>query len=369
MDVFWGRTGTEWTAIGAVASCASLVVAVIIAVIVQRGAKRTDSATRRITRSIEELVRRSRRDDLLQQLRTERDGEHLGLLISEARVLSDAHPAERLGLEKAYFTNPSVPLLSYRHELPQGLSDASRTALLKAVIETLPARYDDTSGTPTRFAVDIAHLTRLSIDLGAPTYEIAGFLIERTTRGWVLSDGTIRTILHAEQGYRCPPNMEAASDYLYALQHHAVSPATLVNTVAGVSLAILDFYGLDSRGEPPVNAYTAYITLMQRQLVGIGERTDEDGATISVDHAIAIMVDALGLIAGGDDHLNMRALEALNPILASFGSRRFTSTSTAADHLAAGVRRLVATKAPEPLKVRLREEATRLVPAFADLPD
>ncbi|WP_291794774.1 hypothetical protein [Brevibacterium sp.] len=364
MESLWGLTGIEWTAVGAIAGSASLVTAVVIAVIVQRSATRTDAASRRITRSIEELVRRSRRDDLLQQLRADRDPEHIELLLKEARELSAGHPVERLGLEKAYFTNPAAPLLTYSHQLPSGMSDASKTALVGGVIEALPTRYRENQSAPSNIASDLAQLTWLSTDLSAPTYKIAQFLIERATTGWYVSDDMVRTILHPQPGLACPPNLGAAADYLHAIQHHPVSSATLVNTVAGVSLAIRDFHRLDSYGAPPANAYDAYIMLMQRKLVTIGRTPKDDEASIAVDHAISIMVEALGLIAGQDQHLNMRALEALNPILSSFDKTRVSSAGIVEDHLTNGVQRLLATNAPEHLRARLLEQTTRLVPRF-----
>jgi hypothetical protein len=300
----------------------------------------------------------------MQQLRVDRDPEHIVLLVDEARVLSASRPMERLGLERAFFTNPAAPLLAYSHQLPSGLSDASKTALVGAVIDALPARYREDRSAPGGIASDFARLTRLSAELDVPTYKIAEFLIERSTTGWCVSDGMIRTVLHPEQGLACPPNLGAAADYLYAVQHQSVSPATLVNTVAGVSLAILDFYRLNSYGAPPASAYTAYIMLMQRKLVGIGQTPDAEGMSIAVDHAIATMVEALGLISARDEHLNMRALEALNPILNSFNENLFSSTGIVSEHLSAGAQRLLATDAPEHLRVELHKQITRLVPSF-----
>lgn len=367
MDSFLGLTGTAWTAIGAIAGAASLAAAVAIAVIVQASVKRTDAAARRITRSIEELVRRMRRDDLLRQLRVERDPEHLRLLIDEARVLSVGAPAEQLGFEKAFFTNPAVPLFVYEHQMPLGFTAPAKRAVLDAAMDSLSDRYEDVPQMPPGLDGELAHLTRLSISLNAQTYKVAKFLLERSTQGWQISDGTIRTILHAEQGHQCSPNMEAASDYLYALQHRSVSDATLINVVGGVSLAIWDFYRLNSYGAPPLDAYTAYIMLMQRGLGTIGREADISRATLATDHAIAIMVDALGLVAANDQHLNMRALESLNPILGSFDSARFSSTGIVAEHFANGIRRLLVTNAPEHLRTKLATHADRLVPRWQDL--
>ncbi len=365
MDTFWGLTSAAWTAVGAIAGCASLVTAVIIAIIVQRGGRRADAAARRITQSIEELVRRSRRDDLLQQLRIERDPTQLALLVDEARAISAERSAERLGLEKAYFTNPSAPLLTSPYQIAGGLGEAARTTIISAVVDALPERYKKHSSPPASLAGDLAQLTRLAADADAPTYRIAEFLLERSDAGWNVHDDVIRTILHPEAGYACQPNLDTAGDYLHGLRQRGRSSATLVNAVAGVSLAICDFYRRGSFGVPPTNTYTAYIMLMQRNLVGIGKVQDTNEMSIAIDYAIAVMVDALGLVSGRDAHLNMRALQALNPLLASFPADRFASSGPVADHLSKGVRRLLATNASEYDRARLHEQASRLVPSFS----
>lgn len=147
------------------------------------------------------------------------------------------------------------------------------------------------------------------------------------------------------------------------LQRRSVPVASLINIVAGVSLAILDSDRNVGRPHATSTIFVAYISLMQRNLRSVGTHADGTDMTISVDHAIALAVDAVGLMAGADAHLNMRAVEALNPMLASFPTARFTSSGTVAKHLASGVRALLNTNSPTHLRDRLRTEALRLTPA------
>lgn len=364
----WGTTATAWTALGTIAGIASLLTTVTIAVIVQRSSSRTDAATRRISRSIEDLVRRGRRDDLLQQLRTERDRANLPLLIDEARMLAKESASEQLAIERAFFGNPASDLLSYEHQLPRGMSERARTAVVNAVIESLPSRFVAGSIPPPRFAADLARLTRLAKDADAKAHEIAQFVVERSISGWDVSDGMIRTILHPESGLACPPNLDAAADYLHAVQYAPTSSASLVNVVAGVSLATWDLRRSGASRALPADLYPAYIMLMQRKLHDVGHVAETAEMSISIDHAIAAMVDALGLLAGADQHLNMRALEALNPILRSFDSQFFTSTGVVAEHLIAGARRLLETNAPVHLRRELSDAIVTLIPTFTASP-
>ena len=214
MDQVLGLTAMAWTALGAIAAFASLVTAVVIAAIVQVRSSRATKAGRQISESIAELTRRSRRDERVRQLAREDQERLLSLLIGEGRDPMTFPPAERLALEKAYFTNPAIPLLTHHHEVPRDIDVAGRKELLKAVIESLPARYGSYSDPPAGFASDFAHLTRLAIDLDVSTHQIAGFVADRACEGWTIGDGTVRTILIPESGYMCAPNLQAASDFL-----------------------------------------------------------------------------------------------------------------------------------------------------------
>lgn len=154
--------------------------------------------------------------------------------------------------------------------------------MLKAVIESLPGRYISYIDPPPTFAGDCAHLTRFAIELDGSTHQITGFIADRACDGWTIDDGTVRTILFPESGYMCAPNLQAASDFLYALQRRSVPVANLINIVAGVSLAILDFDRNVGRSPAKPTIFVAYITLMQRNLSGVGTYADTANMTISV---------------------------------------------------------------------------------------
>lgn len=359
-----GLSSAAWTAAGTLVGAAALVATVTIAVIVQLASKRSAADSQRVTELMAELSRRSRLDEVRRQLREETDPDHLRLLIDEARRLAVRNSDERFGLEAAYFTNPAAPLLTSRAMFPDDIGPSMRRKLVEHVIKELPARYPASDPEAVRWMPEFARLTRLAIDSQAPVHEIAGFVAARASDGWQIGDGTIRSILCPEAGYACPPNLEAVSDFLYALRHARVTRANMINIVAGVSLAIWDFHRTIAPRAHFGNAQTAYITLMQSELHRVGEWDDEPGMTIAVDHAVAILVNAVGLSAGQDEHLNMRALEALNPLLAGFTENRFTQHGIVAEHLSAGVAALLATNAPLRLREQLREQALRLVPTI-----
>lgn len=372
MNDFLGISSTTWTAIGSLAGIASLLVAILIAVFVQLASSRTATAARKIDKSVAELTRLSRRDELLRQLRAEADPGHLRLLIAEGRTLTAGRPGEQLALEKAYYTNPASPLPADQNDLPAELGRDRCAHLLHAVIDALPGRYPAAGDPPAAIGADLARLVRLALDFDVGTGPVAAFLLDRGNTGWILDDATIRRILHPEAGSALPPNLEAASGFLYALTYRTSTPANLINVIAGVSLAACDFHSGAQRLPPGTAPYSSFITLMQRKLLRIGASPEDPGATISTDHAIAVMVHAIGLVAGQEEHLNMRALEALNPLLASFPAERFTSSGLVAEHLTAGVALLLQVPAPEMLQHTLRTEALRLAPSLsaqlADLP-
>lgn len=359
-----GLSAAAWTVAGTLVGAATLVATILIAVIVQRASRRSAANAQRVTELMAELSRRSRLDDIRRQLREETDPGLLRLLIEEARRLAIRNSEERFGLEAAYFTNPAAPLLTSQGMFPADIGPAVRRALVERVIKALPARYPSSDPETVRWMPEFAHLTRLAIDTHAPVHEIAGFIAARASDGWHIGDGTIRSILYPEAGYVCPPNLEAASDFLYALRHARVTRANMINMVAGISLAIWDFHRTIAPRAHLGNTLTAYILLMQSELHGVGEWEDEPGMTIAVDHAVAILVDAIGLSTGQDEHLNMRALQALIPLLAGFPESRFTQHGIVAEHLSAGVSALLATNAPPQLRDQLREHALRLVPTI-----
>ena len=366
MDEALGLTATEWTAAGTVAAALSLVATVVIALMVQMASRRAGTASARLQESVAELARRGRRDDLLQQLRVERDSDRLRLLVEEARRLASGREAERLGMEKAYFTNPAGPLLTSRHLTSLRLGKPSKRVLVEAVVDALPDRYRDVAVMPSNLADEVAGLTRAALAVGASSWKIARYVVDRASDDWAVPDGVYRQVVGGFPGHLHPPSLRAASDYLEALQRNAVPARTLVNVVGGVSLAIwhAERSGVDVRTVAG-GAYTSYITLMQRNLARIGTEADASGMTLGVAHAVASMVRALGLFARGDAHLDMRALEALVPLLATFeGGASFVGP--AADHMTSGASVLLASRAPRELRARLRDVCEQLVPEGAD---
>lgn len=357
MELVLGLSATQWTAIGSAAGVLSLVTALAIALIVQTAARRADAAAHQLRQAVAELARRGRRDDLVRALRTETDRDQLRLLLQEARVLAGEDEAERLAVEKAYRTNPSTPLLAHEHDVPALFGETSRRALVDAVVNSLAARYDDVPDAPPRLTDDLAGLTRLALDTRASSHRIARYLVDRAGADWHLGDLAFGAVLRP-QAHGRRSNLDAASDYLDALQRPSVPSSTLLDALAGVSWAL---EASESTGGPVAgDPYTALILLMQRRLGGIGAQPDAQGRSISADHAVALMVSALGRLARGDAHLNLRALEALVPVLESFPPASFAGP--VADHLATGVSALLATNAPAALRERLRAGARRLVP-------
>jgi hypothetical protein len=286
MNEVFGFTGTQWTALGTFASVASVVVAVVIAVIVQGGSSRTAKPARSIDQSVAEIARRSRRDEVFRQLREQHDPEHLRLLITEGRSLAGRHSDERIALEKAYVVNPASPLITHQHEIPKDLSDAARREVLRAVIRSLPARFPEAGTAPSMLDRDFALLTRLALEMTVSVDGIATFMAERAGQDWFVSDMNMATILLPEAGFGCPPNVEVASVYLDAFTNQPVTTANLVNIVTGAAMAICEY---DKENGPPPgrsNAFRALTMLLREKLRPIGLHTDERKMSICVDHAV-----------------------------------------------------------------------------------
>lgn len=241
MDSFWGLPSTAWTAIGTLLTAASLAATIVIAVVVQIASKRSAANARQVNDLMAELARRSRLDEVRRQLQDEQDPAYLQLLIEEGRELARRKSAERYRVEKAYFTNPAVPLPTNRSAFPEDIGPGMRRELLICVIRGLGRRYPSHDPSGVRWMPEFANLTRLAIDWEAPVHEIAGFIAARAADGWTIRDTAIRLILFPGVGYACPPNLEAAEDFLYSLRHAPVTRANMVNIVAGVSQAVLDF--------------------------------------------------------------------------------------------------------------------------------
>lgn len=126
MERFLGLTSIEWAAVGSAAGVASFLAAVLIAAFVQAASTRAASAARLIDRSVAGLTRRSRRDEVMRQLRDGDNVDHLQLLVKEGRQLTIGYQDERAALEKVYYANPATPLISGLHDLPMELDRATQ---------------------------------------------------------------------------------------------------------------------------------------------------------------------------------------------------------------------------------------------------
>lgn len=358
MDQTWlGMSATEWSAVGAIAAAMSVLVAIVIAVLVQRASRRNARHSQRVVENLEEMTRRGRRDDVRRQLQTSRDIRSLQMLLDEGRVLTAGRPPELFEIEKEYFTNPTAPLLTGEHQFAPDMAADMRRNLLNAILRALPGRFPAESPRPA--IADLACLTRLSLDLRADTHEIAALVVRRSDDTWHLSDTDIRHILCPPAGFVCRENnIKAAAGYLYQVTYVRPTRATLINVLAGVSLAILDF---SDRGQHPDAPLSSYVMLMQRSLRNIGDNTDESGMSIPIDYAVAVMVRAIGLCPG-DAHLQMRAVEALAPVLRSFSTDHFMPTGIVAEHLLIGTQLLLAKHPDGQLADSLRQEVKRLIP-------
>lgn len=97
-------------------------------------------------------------------------------------------------------------------------------------------------------------------------------------------------------------------------------------------------------------------------LANVGTISDEAGLTISVDHAIAITIHAIGAAAAEGPHFTMRALEALPAVIDSFPRGVFAQGGRVTDHFAAGIHLLAHAHVPE-LTQPVIQAANRYLPA------
>ncbi|OMC05861.1 hypothetical protein [Mycolicibacterium fortuitum] len=348
----------------------------------------------------EREINRSRRlAELRDTLRNTRDPFELSLAICEARRISrepkpiryatdwsayvdspfrrypdldEVNKEERFVVEICYFSNPAapvpvstLPIIGDRY-LPSDVPREWLPKLLDAVFDSLPGRYSG-DGRSQRFLEDMKLLTMLAIETGAPTYRIAGFVLDCAEAGFAIQERDIEELCaqsRASARYRALPEGEGVTydeyvgtDYLHALSGRAEE--TKINVVAGVSR---DVIAASTTGSGPrlssqvrADSLEAYATILwNRVLSDIGRPTDEEAAvtgwiaTTSPHDATAAMIKALGLIAwpfepdsgGGVSHLLMRALESLPNVLKSFSDQPKGFGHDVGDELAEGVSEL-----------------------------
>lgn len=212
------------------------------------------------------------------------------------------------------------------------------------------------------FCGPLARITRAAVelDLLVSRAEVAGFVVSRARGGATVPASSIRSTVSPGPEMVCRPNLEAASDYINGVAHGRVPVANRVNIVGGVSLAVLDLQESSGSTINNMQLYTAYIMLMQRSFASIGRHNDDIGMSIGLEYSVALMVDVLGRLAGEDQHLNMRCMEALLPLLGSISITRVGYASVA--HLGRGLSALLEANAPLELKDELRRVASPIVP-------
>lgn len=355
-----------WAGVSAIAGIIGVLVTIVIAILVHRATQRAQRDSDELAASVRELTRLTRRDEVYRQLKESRDAHHLELLVRGGRRMTQG--SERLSLERYYFANPAAPLLTHAHMLPTDLPPSGHRLIMNAVLNTLPERYGPAVSL-YQLARDLARLTELSGQLGANQHEVSGFVLQKVIDGASVGDDTIRTIIVPGAGDLCGPSLEVCSEYLWPLER-VPSHASRINILAGVSLAVLDHereHGPSHGSHPAMNGFATL--LKSGALANVGTMSDEAGLTISVDHAIAITIHAIGAAAAEGSHFTMRALEALPAMIDSFPRGTFAQGGRVTDHFVAGIRLLAHAHVHE-LTQPVIQSANRHLPAtFPDSPD
>ncbi len=270
------------------------------------------------TLEVAKMLRLQRRDELMRNLPVCDDPDRLSLLWAEAADHRDDDARTPGLLRRAYWRNPIVPLPT---PVAMGMATKLPEDCSRAVIRSLPARYADTTVSDA--------LRKLALFVG--TQDLAGapwghelvddWLADRLRSGDVVSEAAIRWFLTNGAASLAPTLL-----YLIDLVAGKVGPANRVNILAVVCQAAEDLALYDDIRLP-------FAQLLHRDGVrDLGSLGGIDGAgdnslSLTPSHLAGLVVFTTGRMAGGDDHLTMRCMQALPAMLAGFDQRPFVGRS------------------------------------------
>ncbi|MFP5023502.1 hypothetical protein [Pseudonocardia phyllosphaerae] len=334
----------------------------MVTIVTSIRSSRSAKAGRRISEGSAEFARRSRRDEIVRQLREEGDSTQLRLLVNEGRLVAQGCREERIAVEKAYYSNPMSPLPIGTTRI-LGVDREGRREVVTAMIDSLESRWPSEGEFRANVASSMAGLTRVATDLDLESRrpKIAELLIRRSGCGQGVTASAIRSIIAGGPESFSGPNPEAAADYISAVSRGRFARDQVVNVVGGVSLGVVDLCGGHRVGLAPnfANLYVAYILLMRGSFTRPGGWDEEIGMTISPEYAASAMMDALGCLARNDAYLNTTCMKSLIGVLESIPRSLISDAS--AESIDRWLRSLLQVEAREDLKSRLRTVVDHLV--------
>ncbi|RIQ84541.1 hypothetical protein D2E29_02495 [Mycobacteroides abscessus] len=343
-----------------------VVAAVLIAYWVQRASSRIGAESNRITTDIRghtdlihqlveasrESLRRGRLDELYRSLQEIRDPELLDKYLSEGREIAN-NLSERVFLEKYYFSNPAVPLLTLEMLQDRAVPEALSEAVVGGVVDHLPSRYSSLKNLESAFSIrkELGKFLQLCyrVDSDHASAENYPLTLERCfsylrtiwREGWELNVFNAKPLLD-------PWEPGIAKHFLYMIQCDDDDKKLFVSVLTAVSWHIHDDVrpwgrALDNDSHDMLQAYADLIHAGGIKDIGMWPRGE--GWEDSTLQCIGSTVFAVALLASTDGkheshagYITRNLIEDLTDALKSFDGHGMSRITTGMSELSNGVR-------------------------------